>query len=230
MNTRIAILFLTLTAVTVSNAQFGGLKRLVPGKKQTSKLTPEQFGNSYTTLITGVAKARIAFLTAQEQLAEALGLKAEAAACRSEAKRLGEGVSSDAGGVDSLKTSVAVSKDANKAIVSKLDEGKPLSQESQKRFVEGSGTFFKGVLLEKQQIEAIQTLAGQGQSMVKSASPFKKAKVARMVKPVTTLAALVPGDVKEGVSTLKAISAFAKKQEIKLEQDDAKVDDLLGDL
>ena len=51
----------------------------------------------------------------------------------------------------------------------------------------------------------------------------------KLVKPVTALASLVPGDVKEGTSTLKAITAFAKRQNVKL-GNQKKTDDLLGDL
>ena len=232
MIARITSLTMLLSLVTVTNAQFGGLKKSIGlGKKETPNMTTEQFGASFGGLLNDVAKARVAFLSAQEQISEALGLKAEAAACRSEAKRLGEGVASKSGGgVDSLKSSVKISQSANQAIVKKLSDGEPLSAESKKEFVKGTATFFKGVLLEKQQIEAIQGLVGQGQAMAKSASFLKKAKIVKMVKPVKDLVSLVPGDVKEGVATLKSISAFAKKQDIKLEQSDTKVDDLLGDL
>jgi len=52
--------------------------------------------------------------------------------------------------------------------------------------------------------------------MVQSASILQKAGVLKIVKPVTTMSTMVPGDVKEGSSTLSKILKFAKSQNVEI--------------
>ena len=97
-----------------------------------------------------------------------------------------------------------------------MAESKELSAESKAKFAEGGGKFVEGVTLEAAQIETIQKLVQQGQSLVQSASPMEKPAVLSLVKPVTTMSTMVPGDVKEGSSTLGKIIKFAQSQNVKI--------------
>jgi hypothetical protein len=56
---------------------------------------------------------------------------------------------------------------------------------------------------------------------------MEKAGVLSIVKPVTTMASMVPGDVKEGTSTLVKILKFCQSQNVSLPKD---ATDKLGDL
>ena len=97
-----------------------------------------------------------------------------------------------------------------------MAESKELSAESKAKFAEGGAKFIEGVLLEKDQIETIQKLVQQGQSLVQSAGPLEKVGVLSVVKPVTTMSTMMPGDVKEGSSTLSKILKFAKSQNVEI--------------
>jgi len=64
---------------------------------------------------------------------------------------------------------------------------------------------------------------------VQSASILQKVGVLKIVKPVTTMSTMVPGDVTEGSSTLSKILKFAKSQNVEIPGAD-KATASLGDL
>ena len=228
----IAVAALLCVSADNANGQLGGLKKLGFGKDKgkSVKVDKGAFGDTLNDVLGKVTSARIAFIDSQIKLHEALGLKTKATTKLSEAKRALEGASSDPGKkVKALKDSTKTSESANKELKKAMNSSGELSADSKKIFVKGAGKFVEGVVLEKEQIETIKTLVDQGKQLTKSASAFEKLKVLKLVKPVTALASLVPGDVKEGVTTLKAITAFAKKQNVKLGSQE-KTNNLLGDL
>jgi hypothetical protein len=110
-----------------------------------------------------------------------------------------------------------------------LAESKELSAESKKKFAEGGGKFIVGVVAESELVKQVTDLVQQGNNMAQAASPMDKVKVLGMVKPVTDLASILPGDVKEGTTTLSAITKFAQKQNIEIPGADT-VKDKLGGL
>jgi cyclophilin family peptidyl-prolyl cis-trans isomerase len=228
-----AVLFV---AAPSTFAQFGGLKNKLGlgGKKKDATLSvvdKDAFGGTLEGVLGNVSKARIAFIDAQLSLHEALGLKTKSTTKLSEAKRAIEGASSDPGKkVKTLKDSTKVSKQANKELEKAMENSGELSAESKKIFAKGSAQFIDGIFLEKKQIETIQKLVEQGKQLTQSANPLEKLKVAKLIRPVAALASLVPGDVKEGASTLKSITKFTKRQQIKVPADQEKTNDLLGDL
>ena len=233
----VAMLALALFFIStdVLNAQLGGLKKIGLGSKKKGAaagvVDKDAFGDTLGDVLGKVSKARVAFLDAQLSLHEALGLKTKSTTKLSEAKRAIEGASSDPGKkVKSLKDSTKVSEQANKELEKAMEKSGELSAESKKIFAKGTVQFVEGVYLEKEQIETIQKLVEQGKQLTQSASAFEKLKVAKLVKPVIALASLVPGDVKEGVTTLKSITKFAKRQQIKVPASQEKTNDLLGDL
>ena len=228
----IAVAALLCVSADNANGQLGGLKKLGFGKDKgkSVKVDKGAFGDTLNDVLGKVTSARIAFIDSQIKLHEALGLKTKATTKLSEAKRALEGASSDPGKkVKALKDSTKTSESANKELEKAMNSSGELSADSKKIFVKGAGKFVEGVVLEKEQIETIKTLVDQGKQLTTSANPFEKLKVIKLIKPVTTLATLVPGDVKEAVTTLKAITAFAKKQNVKLGSQE-KTNNLLGDL
>jgi uncharacterized phage infection (PIP) family protein YhgE len=228
----IAVAALLCVSADNANGQLGGLKKLGFGKDKgkSVKVDKGAFGDTLNDVLGKVTSARIAFLDAQEKLGEAVGLKKEVRIKISEAKRALEGASSDPGKlVKSLKDSTKTSKSANKELKKAMNSSGELSADSKTLFAKGTAKFVEGVLLEKDQIETIKTLVDQGKQLTTSANPFEKLKVIKMIVPVTTLAILVPGDIKEAVTTLRGITAFAKKQNVKLDSQ-KKADNLLGGL
>jgi len=219
-----------ITSQTPVQAQFGGL--LGGGSKNSADsagatIDKDAFGKSADDVAGKVLAARITFLDSKAKLMEALGLKSDAVANASEAMRAAEGSTSDKIKVADEQTSI--STNADQQIDDSMAQSQELSAESKAKFAEGSGKFIEGVLLEKPQIEAIQKLVAQGQTMVQSASILQKVGVLKIVKPVTTMSTMVPGDVTEGSSTLSKILKFAKSQNVEIPGAD-KATASLGDL
>lgn len=194
----------------------------ITGKKKTvdsggSALTKESFAQSADQAAGNLMVARIAFLDAKAKMMDALGVKSDSVAKASEALRAKEGSTSDK--VKALETASKTTADADKEFEAKMAESKELSAESKAKFAEGSVKFIEGVLLEKAQIETIQKLVEQGQSLVQSAGPLEKVGVLSVIKPVTSMATMVPGDVKEGTTTLSKIMKFSQSQNVTIPKD-----------
>ena len=201
-----------------ANAQLGGLL----GKKKSADtgaatIDKDTFAKSADQAAGNLLAARIAFLDAKSKMMEALGIKSDSIAKAREALEAKTGSATKAGdAVDSLKDASKKTEGTDAAMNKAMENSKELSAESKAKFAEGSGKFILGILLEKAQIEAIQKLVEQGQSLVQSAGPLEKAGVLSVVKPVTTMSTMVPGDVKEGMSTLSKIIKFTQSQKIEL--------------
>ena len=204
-----------IVSQTPAYAQFGGLL----GNKKSADaggatIDKDTFAKSADQAAGNLLAARIAFLDAKAKMMEALGVKADSVAKASEALRAQEGSTSDK--VKALDTASKTTADADKEFETKMAESAELSAESKAKFAEGGGKFIDGVLLEKAQIETIQKLVEQGQSLVQSAGPLQKVGVLSVVKPVTTMSTMVPGDVKEGTLTLSKIMKFAQSQKVEI--------------
>ena len=238
MNLRIAkiLSFSLVTAIAFFSsprvhAQWGGLKLPGSGSTNSAGISVDAFGKSTEDAAGKVLAARIAFLDAQAKLMEALGLKTDSVIKASEGLRAKEGAASKPGEkVAALKDSSKATEGANREFDEALAKSDRLSDESKAKFAEGAGKFIVGVLLEKAQVEAIATLVNQGKALAASAGMLEKLKVAGMVKPVTELSLMVPGDVKEGTSTLGKIMKFAKSQNITDIPNSDKATASLGDL
>ncbi len=202
---------------TPAYAQLGGLLKKKSADSGGAAIDKDAFGKSADQAVENLLAARIAFLDAKAKMMDALGVKSESVTKASEALRAKEGSTSDK--VKKLETTSKTTADADKEFEAKMAESKELSAESKAKFAEGGGKFIEGVILEKDQIETIQKLAQQ----------LEKAGVLSIVKPVTTMSTMVPGDVKEGSSTLSKIMKFAKSQNVEIPGAD-KVTDKLGGL
>ena len=220
-----------LLACSTAQAQFGGIPGL--GKKDTGGpvIDKDAFGLSVDNATNQVLAARITFLEAKTKLAEALGLKTDSLVKASEALRAKEGPATKSGDkVAAMKDSSKATADVDKQFNEALGKSDELSAESKVKFGEGAGKFIKGVLQERAQIQTIQQLVEQGKALSSSASILDKVKVIGLVKPVTDLSLMVPGDVKEGTSTLGKIMSFAQSHSITNIPDSDKATSDLGDL
>ena len=202
----------------------GGSKKNADGGVVIDK---DAFSKSADQAAGNLLAARIAFLDAKAKMMEALGVKSESVAKASEALRSKEGSTSEK--VKSLESTAKITAEADKVFESAMATSGELSAESKAKFAEGSGKFIEGLLLEKDQIETIQKLVQEGQSLVKSAGPIEKVGVLKLVKPVTAMSTMVPGDVKEGTMTLSKIIKFSQSQKVEIPNAD-KATKSLGDL
>ena len=162
--------------------------------------------------------ARIAIITAQLKMLDALGLKTEAAVRLSESKRILEGASSDSGAqVKALNDSVKASKAAGEEIRDAMKASGQLTAEKKRAWLEARLMWVNGIILEKQQVETIGALGKQFK-----ANPL-------LAIPILQLSRLTLGDLKEFNNFRKVAKEFRKKQEIDLPEED-NADEMLGEL
>ena len=193
---------------------FGGMLGGMLGGDASGTLGNVDLGQSLNQL----AGARIAIISAQLKMLEALGLKTEAAVRLSESKRILEGASSDSGAqVKALNDSVKASKAAGEEIRDAMKESGQLSAEKKRAWLEARLMWVKGIILEKQQVETISALAKQLRS-----NPL-------LAIPILQLSRLTLGDLKEFNNFRKVAKEFRKKQEIVLPEED-NADEMLGEL
>lgn len=216
-----ALTLMLIALIFVSpNGVHSQLDNLFGKKKATgdggTTIDKSAFGESAEQAAESVLAARIAFLDAKAKMMEALGLKNEAVTKASEALQAKKGASDAGETVDAIKDSSEISEEANRQLAASMAQSAELSAESKIKFANGGSMFIQGVILEKEQIETIQKLVQQGQSMISSAGPLEKVGVLNLVGPVTSLSAMVPGDVKEATTTLSKILEFAKNQKIEI--------------
>ncbi len=130
--------------------------------------------------------------------------------------------------VEAMKNT-AVTPDAKKEMEDALAESKELSAESKKKLSKGGGKFILGGVAESELAKQVTGLVQQGNSMTKAGSRMDEVEIVGLVKPVTVVASILPGDVKEGTATIIAITKFAQKQNIEIPGADT-VNDKLGSL
>ena len=216
-----------LVASPDTNAQlFGKKKKLGSGlgnalKNKLSNPLKKPDANKGPKLDVGkslksLTGARIAIISAQLKMFEALGLKTEAAVRLSESKRILEGASSDSGArVKALNDSVKASKAASEEIRQAMEESSQLTAEKKQAWVEARIMWGKGIILEYAQIKTIKAMVSQ----VKG-DPL-------LAIPIAQLSRLTLGDLKEFNNFRKVATEFRKKQEIEISTEG---EDVLGDL
>jgi hypothetical protein len=208
-----ATIALSCALATQSNAQLGGL-----GKKKGDSGggggDVSGYGKKVDEAVQSGLTARALYYSAQDKLAEALGIKTDAFKKAREATEAQKGVSSSKAMAELKKQNIS---EGAKLINGELNaESKELSADAQKKFAEGGGEFIKGVIAESELVTQVTALVNEGNSLAQSASPLEKAKVLGLVKPVADLASILPGDVKEGTATVSAMLKFAQKHKVEI--------------
>ncbi len=163
-----------------------------------------------------LAGARIAIISAQLRMLDALGLKTKAAVRLSESKRILEGASSDSGAqVKALNDSVKASEAAGEEIRDAMKESGQLTAEKKRAWAEARIMWGTGVILEFQQVKTIISLAEQLKGDLE------------LGIPILQLSRLTKGDIKEFNNFRKVAKEFRKKQEIEVSTEG---EDVLGEL
>jgi hypothetical protein len=257
MKSKISVLFLTLlltgcstlginkksgtsTSNNNANATLNNSTNTTANNKNSSTaalgaalgaMTTDDFGQNVMAALHNAIETRLAFLDAQTKLMQSLGLRTDAVVKSSEALRSKEGSSTNAGDqVKALKDSIAISEDADKQVAQAMNESTVLTAESRKLFAQGAVLFAKGILLETKQIMELKKLADSGKSLTSGMNPIKIFKALSYVKPTLNLAALLPGNLKECISTMGKLVSFAKSQHIEDIPDADKAASNIGNL
>jgi hypothetical protein len=227
-----------ITTVAVASALVSGSAYAfgIPGvskggsEKSASAVSSADFEKLMGETSSNVLSARIQFLRAQSDIAEAIGVKTDSFTKAAEALSAATGAATDSGKKvqaieDSKKTTAAAQKEVDDA----MTKSASLSDEAKAKFAEGTVKFVGAIVLEQKQIATITQLVDQGKSLASSASPMEKAKVLGLIKPASQMATTVPGDIKEGVTTFGQISKFATTNKISMPAE-AKLPSKLGEL
>ena len=212
-----------------ADAQFGNLLKAPGSAPAGTVVSKADFSKLLDSTTGNVLAARIEFFRAQADLASALGLKNDSLIKASEGLRAVEGPSSSPGDrVKALQDSTTTTEESRKELSDALAKSDTLSDESKAKFLQGTVKFIQAVVLEKAQSEAIEKLVAEGKALASSASMFEKIKVLSLIKPATTMATIVPGDVKEGATTFGQITSFAQKQNIQMPSESEQMNKLGG--
>lgn len=218
-----ALMFISMGAV--SQAQFGGLKSMLPGGDGAAESGPavnigalnEQLDKS----VLEVGLARQQLIEAQLKLLEALDLKTEADEILSASDIALEGGVS-AKSVDDVEKSTQVSAKLQEAAAAKMAETVQLTEDQKVLFTEGKVKFGAGLLAEAAQIAGIVALAGQVAEDVEKvkSNPLNAPKALALAASTAKLASLVPGDVKAMYETWGLIRKVGADNQIEVEEID----------
>lgn len=203
-----ARLFAVLIAMLVANpalAQFGGL-----GKKKEAKgggASQADVEVQQEALVKSFVGAQQNLLEAQSLVAEALGLKAEKDKLDAERDALGKGNVNK----KSLKKTVGLTENAQKAIKKKMEAGESLSDEGKVLLGKSLVPYAKSVAGVAAMVSDAQNLAKGIQAQVKAAGFSGAMKVKKTFDVGLYIAPKVPGLATGMVKQLGSMVSFAKK-------------------
>lgn len=194
-----------------ADAQFGGL-----GKKKKDDAgggaSQADVELQQENLVKSFVGTQRNLLEAQAMVAEALGLKSEKEKLDAERDSLGKG------NVDkkSLKKSVGLTEDAQKAIQKKMDAGEALSDSGKKLIAQSLVPYAKSVAGVNGMVNDAQTLADGIQGQVKAAGMMGAMKVKKAFDVGLYIAPKVPGLAAGMTKQLASMVSFAKKNGVKV--------------
>ena len=154
-------------------------------------------------------------------LADALGLKDEAAELKMASESINEGNSKD------ISATQAKTKNAQKAIEAKMGESKELSTDAKKKVGESLASLTKSVISYKKAAELSTGALDSAKSVVKNASMTDALSIKKKLGSVLKIAPKVPGDLISIASTATKYMSFAKSAGVKPPSD---LTSALGDL
>ena len=202
---KLLVLGFTASFALVSNAQFGGLGGMLGGGGGGSGPSPEKLLTEYFVGAAGV-------LNAQAKILKAVGLKDQADLAASNAANMKEGATKDA-----IAEAQKVQTENSQKIQAALsDTNLKLDANAKKQIGEGYASL------------AVGTLAYV--VFIKDAKDFKPGPTSLGAAVVALVAIVprIPEDAKNLFNTFKAVSAYAKDNQIEAPKDDPTKD--LGSL
>ncbi|WOJ93695.1 hypothetical protein R0135_00665 [Congregibacter variabilis] len=149
-------------------------------------------------------------------LADAFGLKDEAAELRAQSEVLSGGTVLDK---DALETASEVSERANEAIAKKLAEGEDLTDDAKQIYASAFGPYLKGLALTAGLSDDFGSFGNAAKNRLVSAPMMQKLSVKKELAAGTYILTSVPGFTKDLYDTSKSLLSFASAQSIPVPDD-----------
>lgn len=207
----VALTMLNGTGFAQSLPSLGGSKTAVPPGTDASA--------SQDQLVKAYVAADVQTLLGQGKLAEALGLKDQAAEAATEAADLQNGSTATS---DALSKANDVSTQVDSAVAAKLNENATLSDQSKSAYSDGLGHLGLGLLGTIALKDAAMNFQKSAQAQISSASMLDKMSVTKKLAAGTYVAKNLPGHITRLGSALKNAVAYAHSHNIPVPDDATK--------
>jgi hypothetical protein len=171
---------------------------------------------SQDQLVRTYAAADSETLRGQSKMAEALGLKDQAAAAKAKADALTSGATITS---DTLRQASQTQMDVAEAVSKAQMQSNALSEDGKARFSEGLGHMGLGVLGTVKLKDAALAFQQAAKTQITSASLLQKVSVTRSLAAGTYVAANLPGHIINLGSGLKSAVSFAQSHNIPVPAD-----------
>jgi hypothetical protein len=215
----IVLSIVLLTAVSASaftKGLSGGAK-----KDGAVSITMDDAVASQSNLVKAYANGVKFNLQTQGIMAEALGLKEDAAQLQTAANSIQDGNSK---GIDAAR---AETQSVSANVEKKMAEGGELSADARIKVGESLITLTQCILSYKDAVSMSKTSLDMAQTVIKDAPMLQKASAKSTLEPVLTIAPKMPGDLVSVTTTAKKYIEFAKSAGIEAPAD---LNKALGDL
>lgn len=189
---------------------FGGEGKKAPAETTDASASQDELVKAYVA-------ANTETLLGQQSLAEALGLKDEAAKTAAAIESLKSGATEDG-----LKSANAVQSDTDSAIASSMAKNTALSDESKAKFSEGLGHYGAGLVGTIKLKDAATTFQKAAQSQIGAASMLEKMSVTKKLSAGVFVAKNLPGHIGALASGLRNAISFAQSHKIPVPDDATK--------
>lgn len=216
------VIVLAIVALSVGPA-FGFTKGLTGGgnKQDAAAVTMDDAVASQSNLMKAYSQGVKYNLATQGTMAEALGLKEEAAKLHTAAESIQEG---NAKGIEATKAETA---SLTEVVDQKMAAGGDLSDGAKKKVGQSLLTMAKSLLAYKTAADMSKSTLDLAQDVIKDAPMTQKISAKKTLDPVLTIAPKVPGELANVTTTAKQYIDFAKSVGV---EPPADLNKALGDL
>lgn len=211
----VMIVLMAGTSFAFGVPSFGGKKDAAPAVSLEDAMAAQ------TDLVSAYVTGNKADLETKSIIADALGLRDQAAELMTASESINEGNAKD------ISATQAKTEGAQKAIDEKMDGSKELSAEAKKKVGLSLVSLTKCVLAYKTAADLSTGALDSAQSVVKSASMTEVMSIKKDLGPVLSIAPKVPGDLTSVVTTATKYVQFAKSAGVEPPSD---LTSALGDL
>lgn len=201
----IGVLILLFTSTTVFSF---GIPKMGGGDKKPA-VSLEDALVSQKDLVAAYVAGNKYDLETKAILADALGLKDEAATLKTASESINEGNAKD------ISATQAKTENAQKAIEAKMDASKELSADAKKKVGKSLLSLTKSVVSYKKAAELSTGALDSAKSVVKNASMTDALSIKKKLSNVLKIAPKVPGDLSSIASTATKYMSFAKSAGVK---------------
>jgi hypothetical protein len=214
-NLKVPVLLLGCLAIAASAAVARDLK-LPFGSGSKSVAGSGNAGALQTGVVQRYVLASTSISTALLELANAYGLKENAAALQAEITALQSGSVNDK---DGLKKNAKVSDAALSAVQTKIESGEELTAEGRKHYIASLPHYITGIQLTRMLPDDARQFSDAAQSQLSSASMLEKPRVMSSLSTGTYLVGEIPGYTGRVFTGFKQIVAYAQKNQIPVPKD-----------